>query len=85
MGDALGWLFGAAAFVPHGYCLLWRPDLVALYATSDAATALAYFSIPAAILVFFYRRPGPSIFPALAGAVRDLHPGLWHLPMLPTS
>ena len=57
MADALGWLFGAAAFVPHGYCLLWRPDLVALHAISDAVTALAYFSIPAGILVFFWRRP----------------------------
>ena len=65
MGDALAWLFGAAAFVPHGYCLLWRPDLVALHATSDAATAAAYFTIPAAILVLFYRRPDLD-FPGLA-------------------
>ena len=65
MGDALAWLFGAAAFVPHGYCLLWRPDLVALHATSDAATAAAYFTIPAAILVFFHRRPDLD-FPGLA-------------------
>ena len=56
MGDALEYLFGAAAFVPHGYCLLWRPDLVALHAVSDAVTAAAYFSIPAAILVFLRRR-----------------------------
>jgi PAS domain-containing protein len=57
MGDALEYLFGAAAFVPHGYCLLWRPDLVAMHAVADAVTAIAYFSIPAAILVFVSRRP----------------------------
>ena len=57
MGGILTYLFGAASFVPHGYCLLWRPDLVALHALSDAATAVAYFSIPAAIMVFIRRRP----------------------------
>lgn len=64
MGDTLEWLLGAASFVPHGYCLLWRPDLVALHAASDAATALAYFSIPVAILVFCHRRRDLD-FPAL--------------------
>jgi diguanylate cyclase (GGDEF)-like protein len=52
----LDYLFGAAAFVPHGYCLLWRPDLVALHAASNLAIAIAYFSIPAALLVFLRRR-----------------------------
>ena len=50
-------LFGAAAFVPHGYCLLWRPDLVAMHAVSDGVIALTYFSIPAAIFAFVRRRP----------------------------
>src|SRR5215470_7615442 len=52
MNTIIEYLFGAAAFVPHGYCLLWRPDLVALHAVSDALVAIAYFSIPAALLVF---------------------------------
>lgn len=46
------WLFGSAAFVPHGVCLLWRPDLVALHAVSDVIIAGAYFAIPAAIWTF---------------------------------
>ncbi len=50
------YLFGAASFMPHGYCLLWRPDLVVLHGASDAFIALAYFSIPAAILVFITKR-----------------------------
>jgi PAS domain S-box-containing protein len=49
-------LFGAASFMPHGYCLLWRPDLVALHAVSDLVTAAAYFAIPVGILVFQRRR-----------------------------
>lgn len=56
MEPILTYLFGAAAFMPHGYCLLWRPDLVALHAAGDGLTALAYFLIPAAILHFLRKR-----------------------------
>lgn len=56
MDSALNYLFGAAAFVPHGYCLLWRSDLLAMHAVSDGLIALAYFSIPLAILLFLQRR-----------------------------
>ncbi|MBN9669418.1 sensor histidine kinase [Roseibium aggregatum] len=57
MSDLLTYLFGAASFMPHGYCLLWRPDLVALHAVSDGLIALAYISIPITILIFLKRRP----------------------------
>jgi len=57
MSDILTYLFGAASFMPHGYCLLWRPDLVALHAVSDGLIALAYVSIPVTILTFLNRRP----------------------------
>jgi PAS domain S-box-containing protein len=56
MQAILEYLFGAASFMPHGYCLLWRPDLVALHAVSDLVTAAAYFAIPAGIFVFQRRR-----------------------------
>ncbi len=57
MQAVLEYLFGAASFVPHGYCLLWRPDLVAMHAVSDLViAAAAYFSIPAALFVFARRR-----------------------------
>ncbi len=52
MDRALDYLFGAAGFVPHGYCMLWRPDLVALHVLSDGGIALAYFLLPGAIVVF---------------------------------
>ncbi|TYC51333.1 histidine kinase [Rhodobacterales bacterium] len=57
MTDILSYLFGAASFVPHGYCLLWRPDLVALHAVSDGLIALAYVAIPIAMARFLRQRP----------------------------
>ena len=57
MQTIVDYLFGAASFVPHGYCLLWRPDLVALHAVSDGLIFLAYASIPAALVMFVRRRP----------------------------
>jgi signal transduction histidine kinase len=56
MGSIIDYLFSSAAFVPHGYCLMWRPDLVAMHAVSDALIALSYFSIPGAIYLFVKRR-----------------------------
>jgi signal transduction histidine kinase len=50
-------ILSAASFVPHGYCLLWRPWLVALYVVGDLLIAASYFSIPGAIYVFVSRRP----------------------------
>jgi len=43
-------------FTPHGFCLAWDPALIWLEAAADALIALAYFSIPAALLVFLRRR-----------------------------
>jgi PAS domain S-box-containing protein len=50
MMSVLDWLFGAAGEVPRGYCLNWRPDLVALHATSDTIMAMSYFALPLGIL-----------------------------------
>jgi signal transduction histidine kinase len=60
MTGLIEYLFGAASFVPHGYCLLWRPDLVALHAVSDALIAAAYFSIPVGLWRVFRRMPDPG-------------------------
>ena len=85
MPDLLDYLFGAASFMPHGYCLLWRPDLVALHAVADALTAAAYFAIPCAILVFLRRR-GDLHYPWIAGlfAAFILACGLTHVADLAT-
>ncbi|GLR47560.1 response regulator [Sphingomonas astaxanthinifaciens] len=49
--------FFSGNFQPHGYCLLWRPELVWTHVISDALIAGAYFSIPIALVTFLRRRP----------------------------
>jgi hypothetical protein len=46
-----------AAYMAHGYCLLWKPWLVALHAGSDLLIFAAYFAIPVAIWTFVSKRP----------------------------
>ncbi|MGJ0507585.1 MAG: ATP-binding protein [Methylocystis sp.] len=50
------WLFDTSGLSPHGYCLLWEPGLIWLYAVSDAIIALAYFSIPLTLVIVGRRR-----------------------------
>lgn len=49
--------FDSSQFMPHGMSLLWRVDLLALHVVSDVLIALAYFSIPLALLIYVRRRP----------------------------
>ena len=51
------WLLNPTGLTAHGFCLSWTPGLIMLHAGSDAAIALAYFSIPLAIAVVVRRRP----------------------------
>jgi len=45
------------SWMPHGTCLLWTPSILWTYVTSDALTALAYYSIPSALLyIAWYRK-----------------------------
>ena len=50
------WLFNTSGLAPHGYCLLWEPGMIWLYAISDATIALAYYSIPLALVIIGRRR-----------------------------
>jgi PAS domain S-box-containing protein len=50
------WLFDTSNLTPHGLCLTWEPTLLWLEAGSDAITAIAYFSIPLAVMWFARRR-----------------------------
>ncbi len=50
-------LMGRNGFLPHGYCFTWSPGLLWSMVTADAIIALAYFSIPLAIISYFRRRP----------------------------
>ncbi len=42
--------------MPHGFCMRWDFWLLILHVVSDALIALAYFSIPAALVTFIRRR-----------------------------
>ncbi|HET9030161.1 MAG TPA: ATP-binding SpoIIE family protein phosphatase [Candidatus Aquilonibacter sp.] len=46
----------ASGFMPHGYCLLWKPDLVTLHVASDLGIGLSYFSIPLMLRYFVRKR-----------------------------
>src|SRR6266852_444537 len=55
----MAWLSAFLAsdgLTPHGFCLLWRPELVWLHVYADAVIAASYFSIPFVILLFALRR-----------------------------
>lgn len=56
-------LLSANGLAPHGYCLLWDPDLIWTHVISDAAIGIAYFSILIAIAYFLTRRPDISYKP----------------------
>jgi signal transduction histidine kinase/ActR/RegA family two-component response regulator len=49
-------LFSSSGFMPHGMCYLWKPDILALHVSADAAITLAYFSIPFMLLYLVRRR-----------------------------
>ncbi|MDO9711316.1 two-component system sensor histidine kinase NtrB [Paracraurococcus lichenis] len=53
---SLAALFDTEALVPHGVCLLWRPELLWLHVVSDALTGLAYWSIPLVLTIIAVRR-----------------------------
>ena len=59
------WLFKTSGLAPHGYCLLWEPGLIWLYAISDSAIALAYFSIPLTLVIIGRRRSNLVFRPML--------------------
>jgi two-component sensor histidine kinase len=50
------WIFSTDPFMPHGFCVLWRPDLVWTHVGSDAVIALAYFTIPVFLVTLLKRR-----------------------------
>ncbi len=54
-----------AAFMPHGQCYLWKPELMTLHGVADGLIALSYYSIPLVIFHFVRERrdiPFPAIF-----------------------
>ncbi|WP_338128673.1 hypothetical protein [Azospirillum brasilense] len=48
--------FDTSAYLPHGVCLFWRPEILTLHIVSDVLTGLSYYSIPVALLYFVVKR-----------------------------
>lgn len=72
----------------HGYCFLWKPELVWLHAGSDFLISLAYYSIPLMLLYFVRQRqdvPFQGIFLLFSAFILSCGTGhlldiltLWH-------
>ena len=63
-------IFSPTQYMPHGHCYLWQTPLVWLHITGDFLIAIAYYSIPAMLIYFVFKRrdvPFLGIF-ALFGA-----------------
>ena len=43
-------------FMGHGYCYLWKPEIVWLHVISDSAITLSYYAIPLALFYFVRKR-----------------------------
>ena len=43
-------------FMGHGYCYLWKPEIVWLHAISDTTIMLSYYLIPLALVYFVRKR-----------------------------
>jgi signal transduction histidine kinase/DNA-binding NarL/FixJ family response regulator len=56
MWETIQSIFTAEPYMPHGNCYLWQTPLVWLHLVSNLAIAIAYFSIPALIIYFTYKR-----------------------------
>jgi signal transduction histidine kinase/CheY-like chemotaxis protein len=48
--------FSSAELSPHGFCLLWRPELLWLHVVSDTLIGVAYYTIPLALVYFVWKR-----------------------------
>src|SRR5260370_12929339 len=46
----------ASDFRAHGYCCLWKPEIVWLHVVSDALITLANYSIPVTLVYFVCKR-----------------------------
>src|SRR6202051_2688156 len=64
MTSFLAWLMSPQNYMPHGMCFLWQPELIALHVASDSLIALAYYSIPVALIYFVMKRTDLA-FPAI--------------------
>lgn len=56
MFEYLSRLLDTRMLSPHGFCLLWKPELLWTHVVSDALIGLAYMTIPVTLAVILLRR-----------------------------
>jgi two-component system sensor histidine kinase/response regulator len=56
MWESLKNIFSPTQYMPHGHCYLWQTPLVWLHVTGDFLIAIAYYSIPAMLIYFIFKR-----------------------------
>jgi PAS domain S-box-containing protein len=49
-------MFNYADFMPHGHCFYWAPSILWPWVISNGMVALAYYSIPVALVYFIRKR-----------------------------
>ena len=49
-------LFSSSEFMPHGHCIVWKPEVLWLHVGSDVVTAIAYYTIPFCLITLVVRR-----------------------------
>ena len=57
MSSSLFQFLWSSDFLPHGLCLSWRSDVVALMVASELVIGACYLSVAASLTVFARRRP----------------------------
>lgn len=55
------------AFMPHGHCYLWRPDILWTHVIADTLIGLSYMAIPVVLGVFYLKRKKQIMYPGIVG------------------
>ena len=56
MTEAVASWFSGEQFLPHGHCYMWSPGVLWMHVIADILIAMAYFTIPFALLYIAKRR-----------------------------
>ena len=68
---------------PHGFCFLWRPELLWTHVVADALIGLSYMTIPIALMVIILRRKDiPFSWVVWCFAIFILACGMTHFMMI---
>jgi signal transduction histidine kinase len=78
-------LLDTSSLAPHGFCFLWRPELLWTDVIADAVIGLSYMTIPIALTVIIIKRKDvPFSWVAWCFAIFILACGMTHFMMIVT-